>query len=62
MSCSDPDCGACLIREVMQSMKDRGAPVDVAVEFMLSILGEVYTDTDFEHAYIAPQGDPGVVH
>jgi len=62
MSCSDPDCGACLIREVMQSMKDRGAPVEVAVEFMLGILSEVYTDLDFEHGYIAQQGDPGVVH
>jgi len=62
MKCPDPHCGACRIRDVIQGMKDAGAPVEVAVGFLLGILGEVYTDLEFEHGYIAQQGDQGVVH
>jgi len=42
MSCSDPECPACELREVIQSMADLGLTVSDVMPMICEILGEVY--------------------
>ena len=46
VSCSDPECPACKLRVIIQSMADLGLTAEDVMPMVCEVLGEVYPDVE----------------